>query len=205
MSDDKNDAVSPEEEGGQLEVGDSNLYKPPPEKSLKEIIEADQEDESLKKYKETLLGDATKDSVIVDPKNPNRVIVKSLVLITEGHDDLVLDLTGDLEALKKKTFVIKEGIHYKIRIDFYVQREIVTGLKYNQKISRLGVNVEKMSHMVGSYAPKLEVHSYTTPQEEMPSGLMARGNYNVKSLFTDDDKNEHLKWEWTFELKKDWE
>lgn len=59
--------------------------------------------------------------------------------------------------------------------------------------------------MVGSYAPKLEMQSYSTPVDEMPSGFVARGNYTVKSLFTDDDKNEHLKWEWCFELKKDWE
>jgi len=36
------------------------------------------------------------------------------------------------------------------------------------------------------------------------TGLLARGSYSVKSLFTDDDKNEHLKWEWAFDLKKDW-
>jgi len=36
--------------------------------------------------------------------------------------------------------VIKEGVQYKVRIDFIVQREIVHGLKYVQKTSRLGVN-----------------------------------------------------------------
>ena len=36
-------------------------------------------------------------------------------------------------------FVIKEGIQFRIRIDFLVQREIVTGLKYIQKTSRMGV------------------------------------------------------------------
>lgn len=50
-----------------------------------------------------------------------------------------LDLTGDLTTLKKQTFVIKEGVSYKIRIDFIVQREIVHGLKYVQKTYRLGV------------------------------------------------------------------
>ena len=38
----------------------------------------------------------------------------------------------------------------------------------------------------------------------MPSGLLFRDKYKVKSTFTDDDKNEHLKYEWSFELKKDW-
>lgn len=62
-----------------------------------------------------------------------------------------------------------------------------------------------MTQMVGSYPPKKEIQSYTTPFEEAPSGMMARGTYSVTSLFTDDDKNEHLKWEWSFEIKKDWQ
>ena len=42
-----------------------------------------------------------------------------------------------------QTFSIKEGIQFKIRIDFFVQREIVTGLKYVQKTSRMGVTGKK--------------------------------------------------------------
>ena len=52
---------------------------------------------------------------------------------------------GDLEALKKKTFAVKEGIQYRIRIDFYVQREIVTGLKYIQKVMRHGIQRKLLS------------------------------------------------------------
>lgn len=61
-----------------------------------------------------------------------------------------------------------------------------------------------MTHMVGSYPPKAEIQSYTTPFEEAPSGMITRGTYSVTSLFTDDDKNEHLKWDWKFEIKEDW-
>lgn len=64
--------------------------------------------------------------------------------------------------------------------------------------------VDKMTHMVGSYPPKSEIQSYTTPFEEAPSGMITRGTYSVTSLFTDDDKNEHLKWDWKFEIKEDW-
>lgn len=56
----------------------------------------------------------------------------------EGRSDMELDLTSDLTKLKKQTFTIKEGVEYKIRIDFIVQREIVHGLKYVQKTYRLG-------------------------------------------------------------------
>ncbi|KAI1301808.1 Rho GDP-dissociation inhibitor 1 [Halotydeus destructor] len=190
----------------KLELDEDNPnYVPPPTKSLQEIVSADKDDESLRKYKETLLGQAVKDAVVVFPDDKRKAIVKGLALMVDGRDDMVLDLSGDLDQFKKKPFVIKEGVQYKIRIDFYVQREIVTGLKYVQKISRHGLQVEKMSQMIGSYPPKLEHHSFTSPAEDMPSGMLARGTYTVKSLFTDDDKNEHLKWEWSFELKKDWE
>jgi len=94
-----------------------------------------------------LLG-AQADKIIVDPNNPKNVIVKKLALVVQGRDDLELDLSGDLTQLKKQSFSIKEGIQYKIRIEFFVQREIVHGLKYVQKTYRLGVPVDKMTHMV---------------------------------------------------------
>ena len=65
--------------------------------------------------------------------------------------------------------------------------------------------VDKETYMVGSYGPKKEMQSYTTATEEAPSGMMGRGSYTMKSLFTDDDKHEHLKWEWKIEIKKDWD
>jgi len=199
-----------EEEHGEIvpceeEQEEVTNYKPPPEKSLNEMVQQDQDDESLRKYKELLLGESTAGAAIVEPDNDKRVLVRRLALVVDDREDHVLDLTGDLTALKDKSFTIKEGISYNIRIDFHVQREIVTGLKYVQRTYRKGIQVDKMSHMVGSYAPKMEIQSYTTPVEDAPSGLISRGHYNVKSLFTDDDQNEHLKWEWSFDIKKDWD
>lgn len=90
MSDGK--TVDPDDDiQGDEEV---NNYRPPPEKSLEEIINADKEDESLKKYKEALLGSATKgNQVVVDENNPNRVIVQGLALVVEGRPDLFIDLS----------------------------------------------------------------------------------------------------------------
>lgn len=52
---------------GKLEVNEEvdSTYRPPPEKSLDELINTDKDDESLKKYKEKLLGEATAGKVIV--------------------------------------------------------------------------------------------------------------------------------------------
>lgn len=178
-------------------------YKAPPQKTIDELLNMDQEDESLRKYKEALLGSQA-DKIIIDANNPKNVIVKKLALMVEGRDDMVLDLSGDLTQLKKQAFTIKEGVQYKIRIEFFVQREIVHGLKYVQKTYRMGVPVDKMTHMVGSYPPKAEIHCYVTPIEEAPSGMLTRGEYTVTSLFTDDDKTEHLAWTWSLKVEKDW-
>jgi len=178
-------------------------YKPPEKKTLDEIMNLDKDDEALERYKAALLGDQEK-GLVVFPDDERQVIVQKLALVVDGRPDTEIDLTQDLKEIAKKKFVIKEGVKFKIRIDFVVQREIVTGLKYIQKTSRMGVTVDNMKYMVGSYAPKAEPHSYTTPYEDAPSGLTGRGSYHVNSFFTDDDKNNHLKWEWTIEVKKDW-
>lgn len=74
-------------------------YKPPAEKSLNEIVKADQHDESLKKYKESLLGSAVSSDIIVEPDNPNRVILKSLSLLVEGRPELKIDLSTGITFL----------------------------------------------------------------------------------------------------------
>ena len=37
-----------------------------------------------------------------------------------------------------------------------------------------------------------------------PSGMMARAKYEATTVFVDDDKVEHLKFSYHFEIKKDW-
>lgn len=181
-------------------------YKPPDQKKLEEMLALDPDDESLRKYKEALLGSLAANMVTPFPRDRRFVIVQKLALIVDGREDVEVNLVGvDIKELKKKTFVIKEGCQYRIRVYFYVQRDIVTGLRYIQKTHRKGIQVDKTSYMVGSYAPKHELQSYTTPLEDAPSGMIARGTYTIKSQFTDDDKHDHLSWEWSLEVKKEWE
>lgn len=40
--------------------------------------------------------------------------------------------------------------------------------------------------------------------DEAPSGMMARGHYEAVSKFQDDDKHDYLKFEWSFDITKDW-
>lgn len=44
---------------------DTTNYNPPPQKTIEEIVQLDAEDESLRKYKEALLGNAQSEKIIV--------------------------------------------------------------------------------------------------------------------------------------------
>lgn len=179
------------------EFSDAKVYSTPVQKSLDEIMKIDNEDESLRRYKEALLG---KDSggVVVDASNPKNVIVKTLSLIID--DNVVHSV--DLPTPDDFTLPIKEGCVYKIRFEFFVQREIVSGLKYLHKVSRLGIGVTKEVYMLGSFRPSKEKHECNTPAEEAPSGMLNRGKYRVRSLITDDDKNRWMEWTWYLEITK---
>ncbi|XP_023666326.1 rho GDP-dissociation inhibitor 1-like isoform X2 [Paramormyrops kingsleyae] len=177
-------------------------YRAPAQKSLQEIHELDRNDESLRKYKEALLGSESVPEA--DPDVPN-VQVTQLTLVCEAAPDaLTIDLQEDLEPLKKQFFVLKEGVEYRIKINFKVNREIVSGLKYIQETFRKGVKIDKSAYMVGSYGPRPAEYEFLTPLEEAPKGMLARGTYNIRSHFSDDDKHDHLSWQWTLDIKKDW-
>lgn len=206
MAEQEDPAVEPQACGDDEDDNDNPDYRAPAPKSLDEILQQDQEDESLKKYKEQLLaGAGTGEKIIIDDSNPLNVIVKKLAISVEGRPDAELDLTLPKDQIKQSKIVLKEGCKYRVKILFYVQRDIVAGLRYEQKVYRKGVRVDKGNHMVGSYGPKKEMHVYRTPEEDAPSGMLARGDYKVESRFTDDDKHIYLEWEWHLSIKKDFE
>lgn len=127
----------------------------------------------------------------------------------EGRPDISIDLSapGAVECLKDKPFTIKEGCRYQMKASFVVQHEVLSGLKYVQALKRKGIRVSKDEEMIGSYPPNttdkpLYVKKFAL--EEAPSGLLARGHYEAVSKFIDDDDVTHLKFEWSFDITKDW-
>ena len=179
---------------------DTTDYKVPKKVDLKTIVDTDPDDEALIKYKETLLG-GFKD--VTDEGGAN-VLLKAMHFKPADRDPISLDLSKtNLQELKKSSILVKEGCKYKIQINFKVQRDIVSGLRYRQSSFRKGIRVENSSIMMGSYGPK-DLHTFCTQEDTAPSGMIARGSYNVKSKFIDDDNNTVLEWEWVFEIKKEW-
>lgn len=93
-----------------------------------------------------------------------------------------------------------------MKASFKVQHQVLPGLKYIQVVKRLGIS-NKVQEMIGSYGPSTKEKPFyekTFEPETAPSGMMARGHYNAVSKFVDDDNETHLKFEWAFDIKKDW-
>jgi Rho GDP-dissociation inhibitor len=112
---------------------------------------ADQNDESLNRWKASL-GLNTGDP-IGDPKDPRKCIIKSLAIEAPGRSDITLDLTGPdaLESLKDKPFTIKEGAKFYTKVEFAVNHDVLSGLKYVHVVKRKGITVTKDEEMLVRY------------------------------------------------------
>ncbi|KAF8929678.1 hypothetical protein BGZ58_008785 [Dissophora ornata] len=190
----------------------TNGYKPGQKKSMNEYQTLDADDEALRRWKESL--GVTNAAATGD--DPHNVVVLQLALEVSGRPDVTLDLTQSPEELKKHSFTIKEGVEYRIKVLFKVQHSLVSGLKYMQVVKRHGVKgkyptqhqheramwslIDKSEEMIGSYAAKPDIFAV----EEAPTGMLARGHYEAKSKFIDDDSTIHKEWSWSFDIKKDW-
>ncbi|KAF7642702.1 hypothetical protein LDENG_00252810, partial [Lucifuga dentata] len=176
-------------------------YTPPAQKSLQEIQDLDQEDQSLVKYKQMLLGGGP---LLTDPSLPNVMVTRLTLMCDEAPGPISMKLTGDLDALKEEVFTLKEGANYRLKIHFKVSREIVAGLRYHQMTMKKQVKVDKLLLMVGSYGPRQEQQEFVGGVLQAPAGVMSRGEYQIKSRFIDDDKHVHLEWTWKLNIAKDW-
>ncbi|KYR00108.1 Rho GDP-dissociation inhibitor [Tieghemostelium lacteum] len=181
-------------------------YKPSKAVSVDSLLKQDAEDESLRKYKESLLG-----KVVAGPKDdPRRVVVKEMRVIVDGRpNDIVypLETKEQILEMKNKPFILKESCHYKIKLSFKVQHEIVSGLKQINSVYRKGIKVANVKTMLGSFGPQADAHAVVIPRngwEEAPSGLLGRGSYTAKVEFVDDDNTNHLSIDYAFAIKSDW-
>jgi Rho GDP-dissociation inhibitor len=184
-------------------------YKLGEKKTVDEYAKLDGEDEALNRWKASLgigIGGAT----IGDPNDKRCVVILQLCLVAPGRPDVVIDLQqpGALEALTSKPFTIKEGAEYSMRVKFRVQHEVISGLKYLQRVKWKGVQVDRSEEMMGSFAPNTEsnpVYEKKFAVEEAPSGMLARSHYDVLSRFMDDDHRKYLEFNWSFNIKKSWD
>ncbi|KAM4101676.1 hypothetical protein ACB094_05G162500 [Castanea mollissima] len=183
-----------DDEGRKIEVG--------PQYTLKEQFEKDKDDESLRRWKEQLLGSVDLNSVgeTLDPE----VKFLSLAIKSPGRADIFLPIPENGKP-KGLWFTLKEGSRYSLKFTFQVCNNIVSGLKYTNTVWKTGVKVDSVKEMIGTFSPQAEPYSHEMPEETTPSGIFARGTYSARSKFVDDDNKCYLEINYTFDIRKDWQ
>ncbi|KAL3677847.1 hypothetical protein R1sor_020803 [Riccia sorocarpa] len=166
---------------------------------LKDQLERDKEDESLRRWKEQLLGQVRLDSDSVEPE----VKFLTLGMTSPGRADIIIPLPLQKDS-KGVTFTLKEGSKYRLKFAFEVHNNIVSGLKYIHSVWKGNIQVDHTKVMLGTFSPQVEPYTHIMDEETTPSGVLARGSYTAKSKFVDDDDKCYLEIDYVFEIRKDW-
>ncbi|KAK9155438.1 hypothetical protein Sjap_002918 [Stephania japonica] len=182
-----------DEEVAKIELG--------PQFTLKEQLEKDKDDESLRRWKEQLIGTVDLNSV-GETLEPD-VKILSLSIVSAGRQDIFLPIPAEGNP-KGLWFTLKEGSKYHLKFCFQVTNNIVAGLKYTNTVWKTGVRVDNTKEMLGTFSPQAEPYTHEMPEETTPSGIFARGSYSARTKFLDDDNKCYLEMNYTFDIKKEW-
>ena len=90
---------------------------------------------------------------------------------------------------------MREGSKFKFLITFKVQHDILTGIKFVNKLSKM-VYSETEELSLGSYPPSSQPFTFEFPRfdySEAPKGMLFRGDYKAKNEFIDTEGNTHFK------------
>ncbi|XP_027094581.1 rho GDP-dissociation inhibitor 1-like isoform X2 [Coffea eugenioides] len=158
-----------------------------------------QEDESLRKWKEKLLGCLESDlNGRVEPE----VKFHSIGILSSDFGEINTPLPVCGDQSKPVLFTLKEGSEYRLKLTFSVLHNIVSGLAYTNTVWKGGVEVDRKNGMLGTFAPQREPYIHTLEEETTPSGVLARGNYTAKLRFEDDDRRCHMELDYVLEIRK---
>ncbi|XP_010258602.1 PREDICTED: rho GDP-dissociation inhibitor 1-like [Nelumbo nucifera] len=174
-----------------------------PQFSLKEQLEKDKDDESLRRWKEQLLGSVDLSAVGEIENTEPEVKIQSLTIRSPDRPEVVLPIPFTPNA-KGHAFVLKDGSRYSLKFSFTVSNNIVSGLRYRNTVWKSGLRVVNTRIMLGTYSPQNEPYTLELEEETTPSGMFARGTYSARTKFMDDDGKCHLDITYNFEIRKDW-
>ncbi|KAK3193476.1 hypothetical protein Dsin_024786 [Dipteronia sinensis] len=181
--------------GGGVVAG----FVPGPLLSLKEQIDKDKDDDSLRRWKENLLGCVEGD---LNGQMEPEVKFHSIGIVSDDFGEISTRLPVDENQSARVLFTLREGSQYQLKLTFSVLHNIVSGLTYSNTVWKAGIKVDQMEGMLGTYAPQREPYVYSLEEETTPSGVLARGIYSAKLKFEDDDKRCHMELKYSFEIKK---
>ncbi|XP_037429809.1 rho GDP-dissociation inhibitor 1-like [Triticum dicoccoides] len=193
-------SVPPEEEEEQDEEEEEQEEEEEDMGAVKMALgpqeEEGEEDDSLRRWKEQLLGpDAVHTTNLllalgaetVEPE----VAILNLTILAPGRPDLVLPIPFVPDD-KGHAFTLKDGTAYSFRFSFTVSNNIVSGLNYSHTVWKTGVKVENQKVMLGTFSPQQEPYTYKAEEDSTPSGIFARGSYSARLKFVDDDGKVYL-------------
>ncbi|KAJ9169654.1 hypothetical protein P3X46_017817 [Hevea brasiliensis] len=189
------DGEEEEEDNGVPVAG----FVPGPLLSLKEQIEKDKDDDSLRRWKEKLLGCVEGD---LNGQMEPEVKFHSIGIICNDFGEINTPLPVDDNQSDRVLFTLKEGSRYQLKLTFSVLHNIVSGLTYTNTVWKKGLQVDQSKGMLGTFAPQQEPYKHTLEEETTPSGVLARGIYSAKLKFEDDDRRCHMDLKYSFEIKK---
>ncbi|XP_065637122.1 rho GDP-dissociation inhibitor 1 isoform X1 [Quercus suber] len=127
--DDDDDAKEDEVDAG---------FVPGPLVSLKEQIELDKDDDSLRRWKEKLLGCLESD---LNGQMEPEVKFHSIGIISDEFGEITTPLPVDENQRGHALFTLREGSHYRLKLTFSVQHNIVSGLRYSNTVWKGGLQV----------------------------------------------------------------
>jgi Rho GDP-dissociation inhibitor len=143
---------------------------------------------------------------LFDESDGRQVIIIDLQIQFKGRPEfdicIPLRTPEDVKRASETPLTFPEGLAYTQTVSYAVQRDLCMGLKYQNAVYKMGLPVDRQSRMIGSFAAGSKVLAFTFPEEVVPAGFVARGNYRAKCKFSDDDRNVHLEFEYGFSIKK---
>lgn len=127
------------------------------------------------------------------------VVVERVEFVVEGREPIVVPL-GDAGGAGGGVAQIAEGVEFRFRITFSVRGEVAEGLMVHTVSTRKGLRVGQQAYMVGTYGTQASPHSYVTPADEMPEGMVARGEYVSKGALVSKAGDVYGEWLWPYAL-----
>ncbi|CAL6054605.1 Rho_GDI [Hexamita inflata] len=187
-----------------LKYEDDSGYKGAKKMSIDDAMKADENDESLKKWKDALLAQAAS-----APKSDQHVVFDKLLIKSAGLPkrlEFTFEEVKKAQSEKKSLFTIKGGESFAIGYQYRVFNDIVMGLRVVMRVQKMGIAIAKGQTMMGCYAPQAAPHEYFLEEIDTPSSVISRGNYHTKAVFGDDDAGDGAlgELEFTFRIEKDW-
>ncbi|GAU43443.1 hypothetical protein TSUD_335050 [Trifolium subterraneum] len=171
------DSSDDDEEEQSIDHSKKSVFVPGPLLSLKEQIEKDKEDESLRRWKEKLLGCIESD---LDGQVDPEVKFHSIGILSEDFGEIVTPLPVEESQNGRTLFTLREGSRYQLKLQFSVMHNLVSGLTYSNTVWKGGLQVDQSKGMLGTFAPQKEPYVYALKEDTTPSGALARGVYSAK-------------------------